>query len=168
MQSPYLSADPTTLPFSESQAMRLLDSWLALAGVDPSEFPLDRERAALVLTAGGYRADDAELERLGKLGFLPDVAGFDAKDVLACASALEARRAWEYPSVHSPKRHYTATILEQARAEGPDAVAALRAMKRADLTFLLKLMTECENRELREQLLTTIRLVLEVDHGVLV
>lgn len=167
--SPYVSADANNVPTNERQSAALIAGWLNAAGLEADVLPCDRETAAAILAIGGqYRVDADELNRLANLGFTPDVQHYDARDLIAAASALESRRAWEYPSVHSPKLHYTARILEDARAAGPDAVAELRKMKRADLPFLLVLMVECENRELREQLLTTIRLVLETDHGVCV
>lgn len=165
--SPYISADATNVPASEAHSKRLIAHWLDAAGFTPDVFPCDRETAAAILAIGGqYRIDADELTRLAAMGFTPAVTQYDARDLIAAASALEARRAWEYPSVHSPKFHYTARILEDARAAGSDAVAGLRSMKRADLTFLLTLMAECDNREMREQLFTSIRLILETDHGV--
>lgn len=166
----YLTADATNLDVTERQSVSLISKWIAKAGFDAGVLPCDRETAAAILAIGGeYRVDADELDRLAKLGMVPDVQHYDAKDLICIAGALEGRRAWEYPSVHSPKLHTTARLLEEARAQGPESVAAVRAqLRQTDLAFLLILSAECDNREMREQLYSTIRLVLETDHGVVV
>lgn len=168
MTTRYKSADALNVPATDAQCSQLIAAWLDRAGYAADVIPCDRETAASILAIGGQYAVDAdEMERLTALGMMPDIGQYDARDLIACAAALEGRRQWEHPSVHSPKMHYTARILAEARAEGGDAVAALRTgIGNTDLTMTLLLMTECDNREMREQLLSTVRLLLETEHGV--
>lgn len=164
----YLTADANNIGANETQSFALVAKWINAGGYAADVFPCDRPTAAAILAVGaGYDCDAEELDRLAELGMIPDLAGYDARDLVAIASCLEGRRAWQFQSVHQPKFTSTAAILEAAREEGPEAVAQLReAVGKTDLAFLLILITECDSRELREKLMTSIRVVLEADHDV--
>ena len=170
MTATYMTGSADCIDVPEARSRDLLRAWLSAAGYDAEPFPLARDDAAALLAIGGqYDVTPDELTRLAKMGVVPDLAAYDGRDVLAAAAALEGRRAWQFPSVHTPKMHHTARILAEARAEGPEAVADLQsAMRPMDVGFMLTLLAECDNRELREQLVTSARLALEVNHGVVV
>lgn len=146
---------------TERQSRDLVGRWLADSGLPADPWPLDTSDAAALLRSGGYDVDEAELVRLGSMGQVPAVGQWDAKELLAAAAGLEARRQWLAKSVHDPKKSASWLAFERNILEGPDGLAAmLEELKKLDLRLALILMTECENRMLREQLLTTVAVLL--------
>lgn len=154
------------VPFTETQARGLMAAWLESADLCEDDLPLTTEQTVAVLAAAGYDIDGDQLVKLQGLKQAPSLAQWDAKDVLALASSLECRRQWRHDGPHAVKFTASMRALLQIIDEGDEAVQALRARQNADLRFVLLLLTECDQRELREKLLATAALILLADHGV--
>jgi hypothetical protein len=157
----FLTADPPNV--SEAHCQGLLAEWFARAELH-ADFPLTTDLAVELLQHGGqYDIDIDGFHELQRLGQVPKIEHWDARDLIAAAGALEGRRQWMFtPSIHDPKKTATQLALESHLKSwdegGRDIVA--KQLSGFDLRFALLLITEAENRELREKLLNTIQALL--------
>jgi hypothetical protein len=96
-------------------------------------------------------------------GQVPSVSEWDGRDIISAASALESRRQWMLtPSVHDPKKGTDRILLEQLMQQGEEGIEKLRGVsqKGIDLHLALILLTEAENRQLREKMLAIVQGIL--------
>src|SRR5262245_49354384 len=149
----FVTADAASVPLAEKDAKAFLTRWREAAGIE-DPFPLTTALAADLLRDGGEFAVSAdELRRLAALGQVPALELWDGKDILAAAQCLEGRRQWKLtPSFHDPKKGTRRVAYElHAIADDPEALRV--ACKGFDLRLALVLLTEAENRQLRERCL---------------
>lgn len=143
------------------------------------KWPLSTEQAAELLADAGELDVDAEsLADLIHRRLMPSPAkGEDgdlewlASDIVAAVGVLNNRQQWRStPSGHDAMKHPCQLALEQARAAGEvDAiVAALPGVPRFDVRHLLELLVVTDVGEGRRKLVTLLKAVLEVDHGVVI
>jgi len=160
-----MTATADCITATETQGQTLLAGWLKAADLSADCWPLDRATAAALLVAGGYAVTEAELNRLGALGQLPDLGSWDARDVLAAAANLEGRRQWMLaPSPHDLKKTSYQIVLESHFVAGPEGVLAFRKLfGQFDVRLALILMVEADSREIRERLLATVTGLLAAD-----
>lgn len=168
----FVTADPATcIDVAEGEARELLAEALDRATMADAEWPLTTEAAAKLLCDGlHFEVDEPALRKLGALGQAPAVDAWDARDILAATAALDARRQWQFGSpLHAGKFHQSAKDLAECLAAGPVGIETLnRSFKSLDLRMVLILLTECQQREPRERLLTTVLYLLARDHGVVI
>ncbi len=158
-----ITADPTRMGVSENRSAELIGRWLDAVGLDANALPCDTEDAAMILSDGGqYDIDADELTDLGQRGQVPRIEQWHAADLLAAACALEGRRQWKAsPSFHDPKKSETRRALEACLAAGPEGLEILRSqMAKFDMRLVLCLLAEADNRQIREQLVTTVEALL--------
>ncbi|CAN5462828.1 hypothetical protein BH11PLA2_BH11PLA2_51700 [soil metagenome] len=163
----FLTADATCIEATESHGQRLVAAWLEAAGLPANCWPLEHEAAAAVLAAGGYAIDPEQLRTLGERGQVPSCELWDARDLLAAASALEGRRQWQPNSVHDPKKPAEWLALETNTQAGPAALEAMRQqLRQLDLRLTMVLLVECDSRAMREKLFASAAAILATDHEV--
>jgi hypothetical protein len=172
------AVDPVT-ELRRSEALVMLTGAWERSGLIEG-WPITTEAAATLLRVGmEYDVDSGGLEDLIDRRILqrPSVGeeGWDwnADDVLAVGSLLEARKQWKAtPSIHDQKKHESQLGIEGARRDGCLAEAVQNAaagdIPRYDLRHLLSLMTAATDPDLRMRLLSLAKATLEVEHGVIV
>ncbi len=155
----YVTANAEATAITEKQGQAVLSDMLEAAGLPPDCWPLDTDSVGELLQSAGYLVTGVELRRLAAMGQVPQISQHDARDVLLAATCLEGRRQWmSTPSPHDQKKTHSRLMLETHLVAGAAGVAKLEAQVEViDLRFALVLMAECESRELREKLLTTIQ-----------
>jgi len=142
--------------------------WYARAGGEP-HWPMNAAQAVDFLERGGeYSIDEAAFGDLIRRGIVtpPEDGLWRPGDVVQAGAVLESRRQWPpSPSTHDPKKHPTQLQIEQAAtADALDDVLA--GNPELDARHIAVLMTECENREVREKLMAGLLATLQRDHGV--
>ena len=131
-------------------------------------WPLATLEVLALLDAGEYMIDADRLTDLARRGFLvpPPDGRWCAAGVCQLGGVLEALRLWKpFSETHAAKKTEPQRLLEEVRADGEVEKAVAMFPKRS-LRFVLLLMTESDNRQMREQLLCHVKLQLEHDHGV--
>ena len=165
LDEPYITSTGNRVAMNEQSAQKQLAPAMEVAGIPVESWPLDREGAAELLRWGGYAVTGEELARLGKMKQVPDVEMFDARDVLAAAGALNARRQWTLtPSVKDHEKHETRLIYERCLRGGEEGLKRLeQALSMIDLRYALILLAESDSREFREKLLSTVHALLGLE-----
>ncbi|CAN5597849.1 hypothetical protein BH11PLA2_BH11PLA2_45870 [soil metagenome] len=153
-----LTATADCISVPESHGQQMLARWLEAAGLPDDAWPLDTDDAGVVLRAGGYRCDGQELRRLASIGQVPAIEQWDARDLMAAASALEGRRQWVLtPCVHDPKKTAEWRGFEQMLIAGDQGRSVMRrAFSEFDVRLAFVLLVESDNRQMRETLFTTL------------
>ena len=138
-------------------------------------WPLTTEQAAELLSQGGeFDVDDDDLADLVERRLLPCPGTGDdgepewsAADVVEASGILEGRQQWRAtPSAHDPKKHCTQLILEEARANSEVELLVTTGQARFDVRHLLCLLVASDVYEGRQKIVTLLKAVLEVEHGV--
>jgi hypothetical protein len=129
---------------------------------DAGEFDIDAESLADLidrrLIPAPARNENGELE-------------WNATDIVFAVGTLNNRQQWRpTPSGHDACKHPCQLALEQARDAGEvDAITVgMEGVPRFDVRHLLELVAVTEIAEGRRKLVTLLKAVLEVDHGVVV
>lgn len=171
------AADPVDDLESCAEAIRNSGWWNRCELTE--QWPLSTEQAAeLLADAGELDVDVESLADLIDRRLIPAPATGDnsefewlASDIVAAVGVLNNRQQWRpTPSGHDALKHPCQLALEQARAAGEvDAiVAAVPGVPRFDVRHLLELLVVTDIGEGRRKLVTLLKAVLEVDHGVFV
>ena len=151
-------------------------NWWKRANLQES-WPLSTQQAAELLSQGGeFDIDDDDLADLVERHLLPSPATGDdgdfewsASDVVEASGCLEGRQQWrQTPSGHDPKKHACQLLLEQARADNEVELLLTTGQARFDVRHLLCLLVASDLHEGRAKILTLLKAVLEVEHGVFV
>jgi hypothetical protein len=157
----FTTSEPVALP--EKQCQSILAQYLAKCDVQP-DFPLSTADVVRLLREGGeFAITDEYFESMQSWGQVPSVSEWDGRDIISAASALESRRQWMLtPSVHDPKKGTDRILLEQLMQQGEEGIEKLRGVsqKGIDLHLALILLTEAENRQLREKMLAIVQGIL--------
>ena len=134
------------------------------------------EAAELLATAGEFAIDADGLLDLIDRRLLPrpatdegDELEWSAADIVHATATLQGRQQWRAsPSGHDAVKHPLQLLLEQARAndEVESITCGLATTPRFDVRHLLELLVVSEVHEGRRKLVTLLKAVLEVDHGV--
>jgi hypothetical protein len=171
MTQPWLTADATCITKTEDDARSDLAGAFEKAGLADADWPLSTTDAThLLREAFEFEVTEEQVVTLGELGQVPAVEAWDARDVLAAAAALNARRQWFISSpMHAGKIHQSERDLAACLVAGDAGKETLdRSFRGLDLRMVLILLTECKDREPRERWLTTAFYLLARDHGVVV
>lgn len=171
------AADPVDDLESCAEAIRTSGWWNRCELAE--QWPLTSEQAAeLLADAGEFDVDSESLNELVDRRLIPSPAKDDndqlewlASDVVAAVGVLNNRQQWRStPSGHDACKHPCQLALEHARAAGEvDAiVAGVPGVPRFDTRHLLELLVVTDISEGRRKLVTLLKAVLEVDHGVVI
>ena len=151
-------------------------NWWFRADV-PEHWPIKTDVAVELLSiAGEFDVDSDGLLDLvdRRLIARPSVGEADefewsASDIVHATATLQGRQQWRAsPSGHDAVKHPLQLLLEQARAndEVESITCGLATTPRFDVRHLLELLVVSEVHEGRRKLVTLLKAVLEVDHGV--
>jgi hypothetical protein len=146
----------------EPDAQALVAEWCRLNGAaPPAAWPVSIDAAVAMLTADGYAASAEVLEWLASLGQVPPAPAWGwwtAKEFVCGVRCLEARRAWLPGTRHDLKKSGERRALDRLILAGDDGKKILaRTLRGLDLHYLLVLLAECDNRTMREALLTKVQ-----------
>jgi hypothetical protein len=163
----FTTSTAENVAISESHSQILLRGFFEKAGLE--SWPITPDQAADLLAAMDYDVDAEELRRLQSLGQVPDVAIFDARDIVVTAGALDGRRQWRIgPSAHDQHKTEWRRKLEELLVDlTPENVATIRrAYKGFDVRLALLLMCESDDRNTREKCLTMVQGLLAIEDTV--
>ena len=150
--------------------------WWTRANLQES-WPLTTASASELLADGGEFDIDADgLIDLIDRRLLPrpseDESGeleWSASDVIEASGSLEGRQQWRpTPSQHDPKKHCTQLILEEARTNNEVELILESVETRFDVRHLLALLVASDVAEGRRKILSLLKVVLQVEHGIIV
>ena len=139
----FQTAEPVNVP--EVHCQNLLAQWFERADMRP-DFPLSTGLVVDLLRDGGEYLIDAEgFAALQAMGQAPNIAEWDARDIMAAAGALEGRRQWKLtPSIHDPKKTTTRIALEQHMQTILDVHKQRAALLEAEQRELAEFMTPAQ------------------------
>jgi hypothetical protein len=161
------SSGETGCEMPEAEAQDLIAQWCRTNGVTPpAVWPIMIDQAASLLRSAGYAATPEILDWLASLGQVPPAPAhgwWTAKEFVCGMRCLEARRAWLPGTTHDLKKTPDRRALDQLMLAGEEGRKKLAALLRGwDLAYMLILMAECDNRLMRESLLTKVEGVLHL------
>src|SRR5262245_24389802 len=109
----FTTTGPVAIP--EAQCQAILSQWFARCEDVQPDFPLSTADVVVLLRNGGdYAITDDFFAAMQRWGQVPNLSDWDGRDILAAASALEARRQWMLtPSTHDPKKTTDRIALEK-------------------------------------------------------
>ena len=153
-------------------------NWWTRADV-PEHWPIKTDVAVELLSIAGEFDIDADglLDLVDRrLIARPSVGEADefewsASDIVHATATLQGRQQWRAtPSGHDPVKHPLQLLLEQARAadEVDSIVAGIATTPRFDVRHLLELLVTSDVHEGRRKIVTLLKAVLQVDHGVVI
>lgn len=171
------NTDPVDDEINAQAAIRAANWWNRCEVQE--RWPLGTNEAAeLLATAGEFDIDTEGLLDLIDRRLLPrpsvgeaDELEWSASDIVTAGVLLETRNQWKpMPSGHDAKKHPCQLLLEQARANGEVELitAGNAAAPRFDVPHLLALLVASDVHEGRRKIVTLLKAVLEVDHGVVI
>lgn len=176
-----LTRNPETDPIDDlshcEQAIRAAGWWKRCELSE--QWPLTTEQAAeLLANAGEFDVGAESLADLIDRRLIPTPASnengeleWNATDIVLAVGTLSNRQQWRAtPSGHDAFKHPCQLALEQARAAGEvhEITVGMEGVPRFDVRHLLELLVVTDIGEGRRKLVTLLKAVLEVDHGVVV
>lgn len=171
------NADPVDDDLACRAAVRAANWWNRCEVQE--RWPLGTDEAAELLSAAGEFDIDADglLELIDRRLLPRPAAGeaeeleWSASDIVAVGGLLEMRGQWKsHPSGHDAKKHPLQLLLEVARANDEVELITVGNAQapRFDARHLLALLVATDVYEGRVKLVTLLKAVLEVDHGVVI
>ncbi len=168
-------------PLDDLEAARQVfaeSDWWQRADLEP-HWPLSLDETIQLLNLGGELDCDAdELRELISRRLVPKPSSgengeleFDAFDIVQIGSVLFGRRQFkETPTINDHFKNHLQLVLEKCREAGEinSVLDVPPGLPKYDLRDLLERMTQTDNREVREKFYVLLKVVLEIDHGVMI